>query len=45
MMCRIASLLPENRRGHFKNEKGIHSLQKKNKITPDYHFYFRPTQE
>ena len=45
MMCRIASLLPENRRGHFKNEKEIHSLQKINKITPDYHFHFRPTKE
>ena len=45
MMCRIASLLPDNRRGHFKNEKTIHSFQKENKITPEHHLYFQPTPE
>ncbi len=43
MMCRIASLLPKNRRGHFKNEKTILPFQNENKITPDHHLYFKPT--
>ncbi len=45
MMWRIASLLPKNRRGHFKNEKTIEALQKQNKIVPDPHHYFKPTPE
>ena len=46
MMCRIASLLPENQRGHFKNEKKIiNRLQKQNKIIPDDHRYFKPAPE
>ena len=45
MMCRIASLLPENRRGHFKDEKAIHSFQEINNIIPDHHFYFKATPE
>lgn len=45
MMCRIASLLPKNRRGNFRNEETIERLQKQNGITPDHHYFFKPTPE
>ena len=45
MMCRIAALLPENRRGSFSKEKTITSFQKQNKIIPSQHRYFKPAPE
>ncbi len=45
MMCKIASLLPENRQGPYKGHPTIKTNQKRNKLIPDYHFYFKPQEE
>ncbi len=45
MMCKIASLLPENRQGPYKGNPSIKTNQKRNKIIPDHHLYFKPQEE
>ena len=45
MMCRIASLLPINRQGHFKNDRTIRDHQKNNRLVPDHHYFFKKRPE
>ena len=42
MMGRIASLLPENRRGSFTDDESILKYQKENKVVPPQCFDFKP---
>ena len=41
MMCRIAALLPPNRRGAFKKDKRIEKIQSENILIPDHHYFFK----
>ena len=45
MMCRVASLLPENRRGVHNNDKRVLIYQKENQIVPTPHNDFKPQKE
>jgi len=45
LMCRISSLLPENRRGQYSNEPSVKTYEKENKILPVKHKFYIPTEK
>ena len=45
MMCRIAALLPKNRRGIIGSDEIIKKHQYQNNIIPDHHHYFKKMKE
>mgnify|MGYP001176109376 FL=1 len=44
LMCRISSLLPENRRGKYFNEPSVKTYERENKIFPVEHKFYTPAR-